>query len=91
MSDGPTAEDRAAALDVLARFAHGIDGREWVLYRSVFTDEIDVDYESYRPGSSGRIPADAWESTVKPGSERHDSGTASRLWIRHHGRRHIEM
>jgi len=56
----PTPEDRAAVLDVLARFAHGIDGRDWALYRSVFTDEIDVDYESYRPGSIGRMPADAW-------------------------------
>ena len=49
-----------AVLDVLARFAHGIDGRDWALYRSVFTDEIDVDYTSYRAGSAGRMPADAW-------------------------------
>lgn len=52
--------DRAEVLDVLARFAHGIDGRDWSLYRSVFTDEIDVDYTSYRPGSAARMPADAW-------------------------------
>jgi SnoaL-like domain len=56
----PTAADRAAVLDVLARFAHGIDGRDWVLYRSVFADEIDVDYTSYRPGSRARMPADEW-------------------------------
>ena len=60
MTDGPTVEDRAAILDVLARFAHGIDGRDWALYRSLFTDEIDVDYESYRPGSVARMPADDW-------------------------------
>lgn len=52
--------DRAEVLGVLARFAHGIDGRDWELYRSVFTDEIDVDYASYRPGSVGRMTADAW-------------------------------
>lgn len=51
---------RADVLQVLARFAHGIDGRDWELYRSVFADHIDVDYSSYRPGSVGRIPADAW-------------------------------
>ncbi|WP_409329637.1 nuclear transport factor 2 family protein [Trujillonella humicola] len=52
--------DRDAVLDLLARFAHGIDGRDWELYRSVFTDEIDVDYTSYRPGSRARMPADEW-------------------------------
>jgi hypothetical protein len=60
VTDGPTALDRAAILDVLARFAHGIDGRDWALYRSVFTDEIDVDYTSYRPGSAARMAADDW-------------------------------
>ncbi len=60
MTGPPTATDRAALLDVLARFAHGIDGRDWALYRSVFTDEIDVDYTSYRPGSRARMPADEW-------------------------------
>ena len=60
MTGTPSPDDRAAALDVLARFAHGIDGRDWVLYRSVFTDEIDVDYTSYRPGSTARMPADEW-------------------------------
>jgi len=56
----PSADDRAAVLDVLARFAHGIDSRDWALYRSVFTDEVDVDYTSYRPGSRSRMPADEW-------------------------------
>ena len=51
---------REQVLDVLGRFAHGIDGRDWVLYRSVFTDQIDIDYSSYRPGSAGRMAADAW-------------------------------
>lgn len=54
------ANDRGAVLDVLARFAHGIDGRDWQLYRSVFADEVDVDYSSYRPGSAARMSADAW-------------------------------
>lgn len=53
-------QDRAQVLDLLARFAHGIDGRDWALYRSVFADDVDVDYPSYRPGSVGRTTADAW-------------------------------
>ena len=60
MSHGPSAEVRAEVLDVLARFAHGIDGRDWELYRSVFVDVVDVDYTSYRPGSVGRVAADDW-------------------------------
>ncbi len=63
--NAPSAEERAAVLDVLARFAHGIDGREWALYRSVFTDEIDVDYTSYRPGSLARMPADDWVARAR--------------------------
>jgi hypothetical protein len=55
-----TAVDRGAVLDVLARFAHAIDTRDWVLYRSAFTDEVDVDYTSYRPGSRARMAADEW-------------------------------
>ena len=57
MSPGPAADVRAEVLDVLARFAHGIDGRDWTLYRSVFADVIDVDYASYRPGSVARMTA----------------------------------
>lgn len=55
-----TPQTRADVLDVLARFAHGIDGRDWALYRSVFADEVLVDYSSYRPGPVQALAADAW-------------------------------
>ena len=42
------------------RFAAAIDTRDWTTYRAVFTDEIDLDYSSYRPGSAGRFRADDW-------------------------------
>ena len=52
--------DRAALIDLLTRFASGIDTRKWTLYRSAFTDEIDLDYSSWRPESIGRWRADEW-------------------------------
>jgi hypothetical protein len=51
---------RDAIADVMARFAAGLDSCDWTLYRSVFTDEIDLDYSSWRAGSIGRWTADDW-------------------------------
>jgi hypothetical protein len=65
VSDAPSGDDRAAVLDVLARFAHGIDSRDWALYRSVFADEVDVDYTSYRPGSRSLMRADEWVARAR--------------------------
>lgn len=36
--------DRADITDVLVRYATGIDRRDWVLFRSIWTDEVDADY-----------------------------------------------
>lgn len=52
--------DRFDAIDLLHRFADGIDRRDWALYRSVFTEEIDLDYSSYRAEHLGRWRADDW-------------------------------
>lgn len=52
--------DRVAIADLLARFAHGIDRCDWVAYRSVFAEEFDLDYSSWRAGSIGRWRADDW-------------------------------
>jgi hypothetical protein len=57
--------DQAEICRTLYQFAAGIDLRDWDLYRSVFTDEIDVDYSSYRPGSAARMQADAWVARAK--------------------------
>src|ERR1700730_9174575 len=38
--------DRLAISDVQLRYATGADTRDWVLYRSCFTDEIDTDFTS---------------------------------------------
>ena len=53
-------EDRMNIAETMARFAAGIDTRDWVLYRSVFTEHIEVDYRSWRVESYGPMSADAW-------------------------------
>jgi hypothetical protein len=51
--------DRAAISDVVHRYATALDTRDWDLYRSIFTDEIEMNY-----GSTGGVPermkADDW-------------------------------
>jgi SnoaL-like domain len=36
--------DGAAIVDVLTRYATGIDFKDWALFRSCWTDEVDLDY-----------------------------------------------
>lgn len=58
-------EDRAEIAELMSRFATGIDTCDWAMYRSVFTDEIDLDYSSWRPESIGRWQADDWVARGK--------------------------
>ena len=51
---------REEVLDVLYRFAQGIDTRDWALLESVFVPQFDYDYRSHRPGSFGTISATQW-------------------------------
>lgn len=37
-------EDRQDITDVLLRYATGIDRRDWTLFRTVFTDDCELDY-----------------------------------------------
>jgi 3-phenylpropionate/cinnamic acid dioxygenase small subunit len=62
MTDGPLAAllDREAVCDTLYRFAEALDLRDWALYRSVFADEVEIDYTSYRPGARSVMRADDW-------------------------------
>lgn len=51
--------DRAAISDVVHAYATGLDRGDWALYRSIFLDEIEMDFESVglRPGV---YSADDW-------------------------------
>jgi hypothetical protein len=54
VSDDPLREllDRAAISDVVYAYATGLDRRDWRLFRSIFLDEIEMDFASVgiRPG-----------------------------------------
>jgi 3-phenylpropionate/cinnamic acid dioxygenase small subunit len=42
---GPGAsQDRQEISDILLRYATGIDRRDWVLFRTVFTEDCELDY-----------------------------------------------
>lgn len=51
--------DRAAISDILHAYATGLDTRNWPLYRSIFLDEVDMDFSSVGLGK-GRRKADEW-------------------------------
>ena len=44
MSEPNDRQDRDEIVDVLVRYATGIDRRDWPLFRTVFTDDCELDY-----------------------------------------------
>jgi hypothetical protein len=61
-----TIEDRIDVLETVYKYAQGIDTRDWDLYRSIFTDEIEVDFTSYDGRTGGILKADDWVERLKP-------------------------
>lgn len=51
--------DESELMDLIHRYAFGLDHEDWVLWRSVFADEVTMDMTDYSPGRSARpAPAD---------------------------------
>ena len=46
MSTPVPADDRLDIAALLYRYARAVDGKDWTLYRSVFTDDAVIDYSS---------------------------------------------
>src|SRR5262245_27590296 len=57
--------DRAAISDVQLRYATGVDTRDWPLFRSCFTDEIEIESSSTVGSPPPRIKADDWVERVR--------------------------
>jgi hypothetical protein len=56
--------DRAAISDVQLRYATGVDRHDWPLFRSCFTDEIEIDWPA--GGSAPQlIKVDDWVERVR--------------------------
>jgi hypothetical protein len=69
MSPAPLSQlvDRARISEVLYRYASGVDGRDWTLFRSCFEDEILIDLSSWNGAPAATMPADAWVMGVRAG------------------------
>ncbi len=66
MSADPLRElqDRIAVSDVLHRYAAAVDGKDWELLRSCFTDDLEADFRSFGGGEVVR-GADAWVAAIR--------------------------
>ncbi len=56
--------DRTAISDVVYAYATGLDRRDWPLYRSIFTDPIEMMFDSAGI-RSGTYSADDWVKSAK--------------------------
>ena len=57
--------DRAEISDVQLRYATGLDSRDWSLFRSIFTDEIETDFSSVFGGEPRRVSSDRWTEAAR--------------------------
>jgi pantothenate kinase len=52
--------DRMEIIDTATRYATGVDTRDRDVYRSCFTDEIDLDMSGMGMGEPMKVSADVW-------------------------------
>lgn len=57
--------DRARITDHVLGYATGIDRRDWQLYRSIFADQLTIDFSSWSGEPSATMPADDWVAGVR--------------------------
>lgn len=58
--------DYREILETVYRYAAGIDRRDWSLYRSIFTDAVEVDFSSYDGKPPMRCSVDEWLDRIRP-------------------------
>ncbi len=70
-SDIQALVDRMSIIDTFNRYAYGADMRDWDIYRSVFTDEVEVDMTSLGSPSPSTVSGDEWAERVRTGLSRY--------------------
>lgn len=65
--------DRANITDHVLKYATGIDRHQWALYRSIFADEITLDFSSWSGDPASKTPADDWVAGVRATLEPFDA------------------
>ena len=70
--------DHADISDVQLRYATGTDRRDWGLFRSCFTDDVEVDFSDGFGQPAARVKADDWVAGTAP---RMESFTATQHMI----------
>lgn len=53
-------QDKLDIQELLARYARGVDDRDWALYRSVFTEDAYIDYSSAGAAAGPRDEVATW-------------------------------
>ncbi len=57
--------DREEICETKYRYAYGLDGKDWELYRSIFRDEITMDFSSFSGQPAATMAADAWVAACR--------------------------
>ena len=57
--------DREAITFLSRKYAMGIDLRDWEMYRSIFTDEIETDFTSFSGGEPRTLTAEEWVRGIR--------------------------
>jgi hypothetical protein len=52
--------DRLELTDLIHKYATGIDTRDWALFRSIFADELFMDFSSYSGAPGSKMTGDDW-------------------------------
>ncbi len=57
--------DRDLICETKYRYAYGLDGKDWELYRSIFQDQITLDFSSFNGKPAAAMSADAWVASCR--------------------------
>ena len=57
---GGDLEEKQAIEELILNYAWGIDSRDWTLFRSIFADELEMDFSSFSGSPAATLSAEAW-------------------------------